>query len=572
MKRLTAFVAVLALTSASTARAHVGVTDTEIASASAAAVHGVVTAVRVVADPGVGAIYTVVSLEVRRSWGLPDQPTALELKLLGGAVGRRALWVDGQAAFTPGEEVFAFLDVRPRDRTFSVTALGRGKWTIDRATTGAARGAAPAPAGAAGQATRTLETLAALAARAGTRVTAPPDARRRVVSPLAPVPSADLTPGVVAAAAGRWHRADGRGAVTVDASGLTTAPTSMPAVHALLRTLATWSSVSALRLTAGGVTASRCFADAAGDGRIVVVFGDPCDEIADTSPVLALGAAFLDTSDTRLVNGAPYAAITSGLVVVDDAPGKVDALGAVCLEELVTHEIGHTLGLGHSTDTASLMFPALSPTCGARPAALPLSPGDHATMQARYPVASGGEPPASPIGLMAAVFGADVRLRWSDGAGAAATSYRVVAGSAPGESDLGDLAVGAAGLDVSGVGRGVYYLRVVAMNAAGASAPSAEITVVVGDGVAGAPTGLMGAADAVGRVRLYWQRPVSQAHVTGYVLLVRVPDDGRLLRVPVDTTSLYAEGVAPGAYPIRVAAVTDAGVGPASAEILVVVP
>lgn len=561
--------AVVLLAVPTAARASVGVTDAEIAVASAAAVHGVVTAVTPIADSSVGGIYTIVSLEVHRSWGLPDRPTSLDLKLLGGTHGRRSLRVEGQAEFTPGEEIFAFLDVRPRDRTFAVTALGRGKWTIDRSTAHAVRATRPDHDDAASPATRTLETLTALATLAGTRVVAPTDARRLTASRPA---AFDLGPGPQAAAAGRWHRADWRGAVTVDAAGLTTSPAAMPAVQALLRTLGTWSAASALTLTAGGVTAPRCFADAAGDGRLVVTFGDPCDEIADTSPVLAFGAAFLDTAESRVVNGTPYAAITSGLVVVDNAPHKLDALGAVCLEELLTHEIGHTLGLGHSEDAASVMFPTLSATCGARTVAQPLSSSDLATMQARYPAASGNGPPGSPLGLMASVFGASVRLRWSDASGAAPTSYRVLAGSAPGEADLGVLAVGATGLDVAGVGRGVYYIRIVAVNAAGASAPSAEITVVVGEGVAGAPTGLLGAADAAGRVRLYWQRPVGSAGVTGYVLLVRAPDDGRLVRVPVDSTSLYAEGVAPGAYPIRVAAVTDAGLGPASAEILVLVP
>lgn len=549
--------------------ASVSLTDADVAAASAAAVHGVVTSVTPVHDTGVGAIYTVVSLRLIQSWGLAATPATLDLKLLGGTLGSRTLRVDGQAAFVPGQEVFAFLEVRPRDRTFAVTALGRGTWTIDRYTALALRTLQEHGAGADAHETRTLAELRALATLTGTRVRVP-----AVVRPhLDPPPrSPDLASGPLAAAIGRWHRADWRGPVTIDAAGLAGLPASTSAVTALLAAAATWSAPSALSLAPGGLTAPRCFADAAGDGRIVVTFGDPCDEIPDTSPVLAFGAAFFDTADTRVVNGVPYAAITSGLVVVDDAAGKIDRLGAVCLQELVTHEIGHTLGLGHTSDVDSVMYPTLSPTCETRGAAMPLSTADRATLHSRYPAATETGPPNSPVGLLAAVNGTEVRLRWSAAAGSEATAYRVLAGSAPGESDLGAIAVQATGLDVSGVARGVYYLRIVAVNAAGASAPSAEITVVVGPDVPGAPTGLMGAADSAGRVRLYWQRPAGSASVTGYVLLVRAPADGRLLRVPVGATSLSAEGVAPGAYPVRVAAVTAAGLGPASAEVLVLVP
>jgi len=44
-----------------------------------------------------------------------------------GVVGDTALVIGGQAHFDVGEEVLVFLDVRPRDRTFSVAELAQGK-------------------------------------------------------------------------------------------------------------------------------------------------------------------------------------------------------------------------------------------------------------------------------------------------------------------------------------------------------------------------------------------------------------------------------------------------------------
>lgn len=547
--------------------------DQSVAASSAAAVHGVVAAVTPLDEPGVGGIYTVVSIAVRRSWGLPGAPASIDLKLLGGVAGRRALVVDGQATFVIGEEVFAFLDVRPRDGTLAVTALGRGKWTIappatagDGAVSGrpAFRDHDPVP--------RTVETLHALAALAATAVQVPPSLRMRVPRPTVASMEHVADAQAATASAGRWHHADRAANVPVDASGIAT---TSPIVAPLMRAVQAWSAASALTLEPGALRGPRCFVDAtAGDGRIAVTFGDPCDEIADTSPVLAFGAAFFDANDLRVVGGVPYAGITSGVVVVDNAPGKLDALGGACLEELVTHELGHAIGLAHASDPASVMYPALSPTCGQRTTATAFSESDRTALRARYPHAPAQSgPPSSPVGLMAAVHGDAVRLRWSAAPGPGATSFHLSAGSAPGESDLGVLTVGASGVDLAPVPRGVYYLRIAARNAAGLSAPSAEITVSVGANLPPAPVGLMAAAEGTGRVRLFWQAPSGTGPAaTSYVLLVRMPDTGRLLRVPVASTAFVADGVPSGAYPVRVAAVTGAGVGPASAEILLLVP
>lgn len=547
---------------------------TAIAASSAAAVHGVVSSVSALVEPGVGGIYTVVSIAVRHSWGLPGAPPSIDLKLLGGIVGRRALVVDGQATFRVGEEVFALLEVRPRDGTLAVTALGQGKWTIappPLVLVGSPRGRAALRDD--GTARRSLDQLQTLATLTGAAVHAPRSLRVQVPRPQRDATEHDLGAPAAVVAAGRWHRVDSGVSVPVDASGM--AFNGAAIAPLLMRALQTWTGESALSLSPGTLRDPRCFGDAAtGDQRIVITFGDPCDEIADTSPVLAFGAAFFDVADTRVVGGAVYAGITSGVVVVDDAPAKVNPLGAVCLEELVTHELGHALGLGHVDDAASVMYPTLSPTCGHRATALPLSEGDRATLRERYP--HGGSPtgpPASPVGLLAAVHGDGVRLRWGAATGPSASGYQLFAGSAPGESDLGTLPVGGPGLDLTAVPRGVYYLRVVAVNAAGMSSPSAEITVAVGANLPEAPAGLMASADDTGRVRVFWQAPSGAASsTTRYLLLARMPGDGRLIRVPVASTTFFAEGVPSGTYRLRVVAVTAAGPGPASREILLVVP
>ena len=83
-------------------------------------------------------IYTDVTLDVLEAWGLPGSPARIVVKQLGGAVDDVALKIGGQARFEIGEEVFLFLDVRPRDHTLSVAGLEHGKWTLTASTAAAA--------------------------------------------------------------------------------------------------------------------------------------------------------------------------------------------------------------------------------------------------------------------------------------------------------------------------------------------------------------------------------------------------------------------------------------------------
>ncbi len=89
------------------------------------------------------------------------------------------------------------------------------------------------------------------------------------------------------------------------------------------------------------------------------------------------------------------------------------------------------------------------------------------------------QPPASPSALTATVTGATVSLAWSAPAsGGLPTGYVIDAGTSPGAL-APVVTVAEPGLTVPGVPTATYYVRVRAVNAAGASAPSAAITVVV---------------------------------------------------------------------------------------------
>jgi hypothetical protein len=97
-------------------------------------------------------------------------------------------------------------------------------------------------------------------------------------------------------------------------------------------------------------------------------------------------------------------------------------------------------------------------------------------------------PPNSPSGLTSLVNGGTVSLTWTaPPGGCAATSYIVQAGSGSGLSNLASASTGslATAFSATNVGVGTYYVRVRAANAAGQSAPSNEVIVVVGPNFSG---------------------------------------------------------------------------------------
>jgi alpha-tubulin suppressor-like RCC1 family protein len=129
---------------------------------------------------------------------------------------------------------------------------------------------------------------------------------------------------------------------------------------------------------------------------------------------------------------------------------------------------------------------------------------------------------------------------------------------------------------------GTYQFRIVALNSAGESSPSAASSSVTVTGVPGAPTAVV-ASGAVGSASLTWTAPASDGGftITDYAVSVFNSTGGPATGVtglPTQTvgsatTSLTFTGLTNGtSYTFRVAAVNVVGAGPQSALSNVVVP
>jgi hypothetical protein len=187
-------------------------------------------------------------------------------------------------------------------------------------------------------------------------------------------------------------------------------------------------------------------------------------------------------------------------------------------------------------------------------------------------------PPLPPQALLATVQGTAVSLQWTENPfGPVITGYQVHAGSVSGVTNIGVIPVSAAArvLNVSAPA-GTYFVRLVAVNAAGASGPSNEAVVTTGAGICtvpAVPAGLLAAATP-GVISVRWNPPAAGAIPSSYVLRagsVSGASDRGTFGVPATVTAVGG-AVPAGPYFIQVAAANACGVSAPSAEVSVVVP
>ena len=179
------------------------------------------------------------------------------------------------------------------------------------------------------------------------------------------------------------------------------------------------------------------------NGRNEVLFDDPLDEIdgtfnSATGGVVGTGG-FNGVSGSQNWTGPFHAdgthttrtyrawTIIEGNLTIQDGVTPSAKISATRLAEIVSHEFGHTLGLGHSADNTALMYASVT---GLGPS---LRADDQTAARWLYPVTSSGggnnggggttptpNPtptiPGAPSSLTAFATGSTIDLQWSDNA------------------------------------------------------------------------------------------------------------------------------------------------------------
>jgi len=329
----------------------VPMSDADLVRTSAAIVVGTVRRIQTV-ERRHGGIVTEVTVRVERRVKGRLRSAKVVVTAPGGRIGDHVVQVFDAPEFVRGERVLVFLK-RGAEGRLRTNALALGKYRVEEAPDGRLLARRTEPSLDVRMLDEFVGGLEALGAGEPEETVG----TGRVATPAAEVTGRTNVEAYTFMSANpyRWFDAVVTYQIANGDSGI-----GFPASQtAVANAMAAWTNVptASLVMQAGAQTApARSVAGGVCDGVSQVQFDDPYSEVTDMTNcagVLAIGG-YCGSGGTMVVNNTTYYRIGEGDVTINQNVGS--CWGATNLSEVLTHEIGHTIGLGHSADTTATMY------------------------------------------------------------------------------------------------------------------------------------------------------------------------------------------------------------------------
>ncbi len=362
-------------------------TDAQLVALSDRVVHGRVVDVHTELGADGRTIYTVAQLAVLEDLtGFTD--ATIEVREMGGVLDGTRLWIPGSTEYNVGDQLLLCLKQvngkwQSVAKAFSAFAVQGATLTRNLAEVNVLGGPAQETE------TRSLGSFRQIVQSVKGKASFTPVQSPDTASTGTPVMAPFTLLGPM-----RWNQADTNQAVAWYRNPSASAPTTADINASITTAMQAWTqptdaSITLQYLGTQGIgTQSPYCADAVPNAGLIT-FEDPTNEI--TAPTLAVGGACSDSTST-VVNGTSFNGITRAFVVFNNAaeiPSSIQQ--PLNFNRVLTHEVGHGIGMGHTQPTianaqSNLMYASCCYSTQPTPPAI--GDDDHAGVVFIYPVST----------------------------------------------------------------------------------------------------------------------------------------------------------------------------------------